>query len=123
MNLDHDFVQVSKLGEDQKKRSSPKLKHFFWPNSGEDQKKRSSPRMEHFFSRILGRPGLDAHQSQIIGRDTVKLFGGYIFPRISAPLLTTKCRRDANLQNLAFISFSDLNHRKNSSFFFLYKGF
>ena len=34
MNLDHDFFQVSKLSEDQKK------------------KKRSSPKMEHFFSRI-----------------------------------------------------------------------
>ena len=30
MNLDHDFVQVSKLSEDQKKeRSSPKIEHFF----------------------------------------------------------------------------------------------
>ena len=48
MNLDHDFVQVSKLSEDQKKRSLPKMKHFT-PSSGEDQKKRSSPKMEHFF--------------------------------------------------------------------------
>ena len=29
MNLDHDFVQVSKSSEDQKKRSSPKMEHFF----------------------------------------------------------------------------------------------
>ena len=29
MKLDHDFVQVSKFSEDQKKRSSPKLEHFF----------------------------------------------------------------------------------------------
>ena len=29
MNLDHDFFQVSKLSEEQKKRSSPKMKHFF----------------------------------------------------------------------------------------------
>ena len=39
MNLDHDFFQVSKLSEDQKKRSSPKMKHFFSPNSGEDPPK------------------------------------------------------------------------------------
>ena len=38
--------------------------------------------------------------------------------------LATKCGRDANLQNLAFIPFSDLNHRKNSSFFFSFiRGF
>ena len=30
MNLDHDFVQESKLSEDQKiKRLSPKMEHFF----------------------------------------------------------------------------------------------
>ena len=51
MNLDHDFVQVSKLGEDQKKRSSPKMEHFFSPNSS-----------RHRHS--------DAHQSQIIEGDT-----------------------------------------------------
>ena len=46
MNLHHEFVQVSKLSEDQK------MEHFFSPNSGEDQKKRSSPTMEDFFPRI-----------------------------------------------------------------------
>ena len=39
MNLDHHFFQMSKLSEEQKKRSSPKMEHFFSPNSGEDQKK------------------------------------------------------------------------------------
>ena len=39
MNFDHDFVQVSKLSEDQKKKSSPKMEHFS-PNSGEDRKKK-----------------------------------------------------------------------------------
>ena len=29
MNLDQDFFQVSKLSEDQKKRSLPKMEHFF----------------------------------------------------------------------------------------------
>ena len=85
MNLDHDFVQVSKLSEDQKKSFSPKMNSFF-PNSDEDQKIRSSPKMEHFFSPISsGHLLSDAHQSQtiradadldhiqIIGWDTVKL--------------------------------------------------
>ena len=49
MNLDHDFVQVSKLSEDQKKkRFSPEMEHFFSPNSS-------------------GHLRSDAHQSQIIG--------------------------------------------------------
>ena len=39
MNLDHHFFQVSKLSEEQNNRSSPKMEHFFTPNSGEDQKK------------------------------------------------------------------------------------
>ena len=76
MNLDHDFFQVSKLSEDQKK------------------KKRSSPKMEHFFSRIQvktkkrtlffpnssGDLRSDAHQSQIIGGyvdvDHTQIIGG-----------------------------------------------
>ena len=52
MNLDHDFVQVSKLNADQEKnRFSPKMEHFF-PRIQVKTKKRSSPEMEHFFSRI-----------------------------------------------------------------------
>ena len=50
MNLDHDFVQVNILSEDQKKRSSPKMEHFFSPN-------------------LSGHLRSDAHQSQIIGGD------------------------------------------------------
>ena len=49
MNLDHDFFQVSKLSEHQKK-NSPKVEHFFSPNSRGDLRS-------------------DAHQSQIIGGD------------------------------------------------------
>ena len=48
MNLDHNFVHVSKLNEDQKKRSSPKMENIFSLNSS-------------------GHLGLDAHQSQTIG--------------------------------------------------------
>ena len=39
MNFDHNFVQVSKLSEDQKKSFSPKM-NTFSPNSDEDQKKK-----------------------------------------------------------------------------------
>ena len=47
MNLDYDFVQVSKLSEDQKKNTSlPQIQ------MKTKQKKRSSPTMEHFFPRI-----------------------------------------------------------------------
>ena len=97
MNLDHDFVQVSKLSEDQKtKRSSPKMEHFFaliqvktkkkvftkietlcFANSDKDQKKRSSPKAEHFSSpNSSGYQRSDTHQSQNIGGDTVNLLGG-----------------------------------------------
>ena len=69
MNLDHDFVQVSKLSEDQKKGFHQKWT-LFSPNSDEDQKKRSSPKVEHFYSPISsGHLRSDAHQSQTIGRD------------------------------------------------------
>ena len=50
MNLDYDFVQVTKLSEDQKKVFT-KNGTLFSPNSGEDQKK-VSPKMEHFFPQI-----------------------------------------------------------------------
>ena len=65
MNLDHDFVQVSKLSEDPKKRSLPKKEHFFSPNSS-------------------GHLRSDAHQSQTIGEDAdvhhtvLKLLGGIL---------------------------------------------
>ena len=117
MNLDHDFFQVSKLSEDQQaKRSSPKMEHFFAqiqvktkkkvftktktlfsPNSGEDQKKRSSPKMEHFSStNSSGHQLSDAHQSQIIGGGTVNLLGGYIpHPlRVLAPLAGSQVTRE-----------------------------
>ena len=50
MNLDHDFFQVSKLSEDQKKKSSPKMKLFFSPKSGEDQKEKKG--LHQKFPRI-----------------------------------------------------------------------
>ena len=68
MNLDHDFVQVSKLNEDQKKIFT-KNGTLFSPNSGEDQKKRSSPEMEQFFPRIQVDTYAQMHTK-------VKLLGG-----------------------------------------------
>ena len=64
MNLDHDFFQVSKLSEDQKKIFTKIGKPFF-PNLSEDQRS-------------------DADQSQIIGGDTFKLLEG-IYPPSSPP--------------------------------------
>ena len=64
-----------------KTRSSPKMEHFFSPNSGEDQKKRSSPEMEHLYSPN-SKTDLcsDAHQSQIIvgdaDEDHTQIVGG-----------------------------------------------
>ena len=69
MNLDHDFVQVSKLSEDPKKRSSPKMEHFFSPNSGEDQKKKDLHQKRNtFFPRIQADTYAQMHTR-------VKLFG------------------------------------------------
>ena len=91
MKLDHDFFQVSKLSEDQKKRSSPNWKTFFSriqvktkkkvfikigglfsPNSGEDQiKKKCSSKVEDFLSpNSIEDQRSDADQSQISGGDT-----------------------------------------------------
>ena len=80
MNLDHDFFQVSKLSENQKQRSSPKMEHFFSPNSS------GHLRSDAHRSQIIGGHA-DVDHTQIIGGDTVQLLGGYIPPsRISAPL-------------------------------------
>ena len=100
MNFDHDFVQVSKLSEDQKKkRSSPKMEHFS-PNSGEDQKKKRGGFTNNgtLFSPNLSRHlRSDAHQSQIIrrdadvdhtqtiGGDTAKLLGDISPPGFGIP--------------------------------------
>ena len=77
MNLDQDFFQVSKLSEDQKKRSSPEMEYIFSPNSGEDQKKRKKKGLHQkwnsfFFPNSSTDLRSDAHQSQIIGGDADK---------------------------------------------------
>ena len=66
MNLDHDFVQVSKLGEDHKKKVFTKNGTLFFPKFGR-RPRRSSPKKKHFFPpNSSGRLHSDAHQSQII---------------------------------------------------------
>ena len=76
MNLDHDFFQVSKLAEDQKKGLHENFKEFFFPNSNEDQKKDLQQNFRSFSSNSS-----DADQIQVIHVQTrVKLLGGYISP-------------------------------------------
>ena len=54
MNLESDFVQVSKLSEDQKKKT--KMEHFFSPNSGKGQKKDFTNNRTPFFSKFKWTP-------------------------------------------------------------------
>ena len=84
MNLDHDFVQVSKLSEDQTKKVLAKNGTLFSPNSS-------------------GHLRLNAHQSQIIVGDAdvdhtqpiggiqPNYWGGYI-PSSSPGFGTPECR-------------------------------
>ena len=70
MNLYHDFVQVSKLSENQKNETPPKMEHFFSPNSGEDKKKKVFTKNGTFFP-----PNSSEHlYAQMHTR--VKLLGG-----------------------------------------------
>ena len=64
MNLDQDFVQVSKLREDKQKWNT-----FFAQIQVKTKKKGSSPKMEHFFPRIQ----VDTYAHMYT---RVKLFGG-----------------------------------------------
>ena len=70
MNLDHDFVQVSKLSEDQKKKIFTKNGTLFSQNSS-------------------GHLCSDALQSQIIGEDTdvdhTQIIGGIYPPGFRNP--------------------------------------
>ena len=73
MNLDHVFFQVSKLNEDQqKKRSSPKMEHFFPQIQVKTKRKKKKVFTKNgtlFSSNSSGLLRSDAHQSQIIGGD------------------------------------------------------
>ena len=81
MNLDHNLFQVSKVSEDQKKRSSTKKEHFFPPNS----KWRFALRCT-LESNYWGDADVD--HTQIVGGIQSNYWGRYIPhpPRVSAPL-------------------------------------
>ena len=81
MNLDHDFVQVSKLNEDQKKVFT-KNRTLFFPNSGEDQKiKVFTKNRTLFFFEFKWTPTLRCTpESNYWGRsdvDHTQTMGGY----------------------------------------------
>ena len=99
MNLNHNFVQLSKLN---KKRSSPKMEHFFFPNLGEDQKKGLHQQWNTFFPKFKWTPTLRCTpESNYWGGCRCwpysSYWGGYSQiigginppnpPRVSAPLL------------------------------------
>ena len=110
MKLDHDFFNVSKLTEDQKKGLHQKLKSVCPRiNLNEDQKNKKGliRKQQGFCPRNYVKtkkgPNIiqcsDADHSQINGGDTVKLLGGIYPPspyRVSAPVLKS-------MQNTTFL--------------------
>ena len=82
MNLDHDFFQVSKSSEDQKKKVFTKNGTLFSPISGGDLRS-------------------DAHRSQIFGgdadEDRIHIIGGDISP--IPPGFGTPARLDSKFEN------------------------
>ena len=94
MNDDHDFFQVSKLSEDQKKRSSPKMEHFFPRIQVKTKKKGFHQIGTLFFPEFKWRPSLRRKPESNYRGDTVidhtQIIGGVIsqpIPRVPAPLL------------------------------------
>ena len=89
MNLEHDFVQVWKFSEDQKKML---VEHFF-PEIQVKTKKKVFIKNRTLFSPIFAQ--MYCTSIQIIGGDAAKLLGG-IYPHpllVSAPLAGTElCR-------------------------------
>ena len=98
MNLDHDFVQVRKLSEDQKKVFI-KNGTLFSPNSGEDQKKKGLykkfPRIQveacaHMHTRVKLLEGMQMKTIlKLLWGIQSNYWGRYIPPRVSAPLSET----------------------------------
>ena len=82
--MEHFLPQIQ-LGEDQKKRSSPKMEHFFSPNSS------GHLRWDAHQSQIIGGDA-DVDHTQTIGWDTANLLGGIHPPLVSAPLYRDRSR-------------------------------
>ena len=86
INLDHDFVQVSKLSEDQQKnRSSPKMEHIF-PKFKWTPTLRCTPE-SNYWGGCRCRPYLYywGENSQIIGGDISPIPPGFATPVCSKP--------------------------------------
>ena len=85
MNLEHDFFQVSKVSEDQKKKIFTTLEEFFSPNSSVADRLQVIQMQTRV--KLLGGDA-DVDHSQIIGGCAVKLLGRICppSPRVSAPL-------------------------------------
>ena len=101
MNLDHDFVQVWKFSEDQKKNANRTLflREFRWrPKKKKKVFSKNRTLFPQIYSQLYSTPiqiiggDADVDHSQTIGGDTAKLLGGYIPhpPQVSAPLHTMK---------------------------------
>ena len=110
MNLDHNFLQVSKLSEEQQKKGLHLKWNTFFPDSGEDQKKKKKKKVftkngTLVFPQFKWRAALrctpdsnywgdaDVDHTQIIGEETVKLLGGYIPPDFCTPVRRKKVLR------------------------------
>ena len=110
MNLDQDFFQISKFSEDQKKRFSPEMEHFFSPNSSRDL------RADAQQSQIIGRDADEDH-TQIVGGYTVKLLGECIppSPRVSTPLASPNCLFPCgSFKTVAFVFLGPIENSQKS---------
>ena len=85
MNFDHNFVQVWKFSEEQKKKANGTLKFPKFPQIQVKTKKKKV----FYKNRTLFSPNLrsDVHPFKLLGGDTAKLLGGYIPP--SPPCFAT----------------------------------
>ena len=94
MNLDHDFFQVSKLSEDQKKGLHQKKENFA------PQILVETCAQMHTKVKLLGgcRCRLYSNYS-VIGGDTVKLLGEYISHPPSAPLVAVPASSSGDVEN------------------------
>ena len=99
MYLDHDFFRISKLSEDQKEKSSPKIEEFFSPISSKDQKKvqRPSSAQIQTIIKLLGGMRMQTTVKSLGGCS--QIIGGDIFP-LSPPGFGTPGARFEKLLEL-----------------------
>ena len=78
MNLDHDFVQESKLSEDQKKRLSPKMNTFFSQIQMKTKKKGLHQKRNTFFPRFQVDTYAQMHtRVKLLGRYRSRPYSNY----------------------------------------------